>query len=133
MRKTYAYNSIIIGGLLALLVYLTSNSIPLTILTGVGVSVGGFIVIRLIENAIYKGVDKAVDKIHDAYQQRKEQKIISNGTLSNTQTTQMPDRNTTQFPQKTEGSAESGTSLCPNCGAKITARAKYCPACGKSV
>lgn len=45
MRKTYAYNSIIFGFLFGLLVGMTTKSVVLGILTGLGVSVVGFIVI----------------------------------------------------------------------------------------
>ena len=132
MRKTYAYNSIIFGILLGLLVYVSSKSAALGILTLIGVSVLGFIIIRFIENAISKGVDKAADKISEAYQHRKEQKAIENGTYVNPETTQMPDKATTQFPQKEE-SEEIKTKYCGYCGAKINAESKFCPACGKSV
>lgn len=92
MRKTYAYNSIIFGFLLGLLVGVTTESVILGILAGLGVSVVGFIVIRLIENAIHKGVEKAADKISETYRRRKEQKAIENGTYRKPVTTQMPVR-----------------------------------------
>lgn len=129
-RRTYAFNSIIIGFLLGFLVYATSKSIALAILTGIGVSVVGFIIIRLIENAISKGVDKASDKISEAYHRHKEQKAIENGTYVKPETTQMPDRTTTQFPQRSENTDDE-FSYCPDCGAKIKADSKFCPACGK--
>lgn len=74
MRKTYAYNSIIIGVLVALLVYVSTESVALGILTLLGVSVVGFIVIRLIENAIGAGVNKAADAASKAWQNRKQNK-----------------------------------------------------------
>ena len=49
MRKTYAYNSIIFGVLLGILVYCTTESIALTVLTGIGVSVVGFFLILFYE------------------------------------------------------------------------------------
>ena len=133
MRRTYAYNSIIIGVLIGILVYTTTRNVALTVLAGIGVSVVGFIIIRLIENAISKGVDKASDKIQEAYHRRKEQKAIENGNYSEPVTTQMPNRDTTQFPRNTENSIENNTAYCPHCGAKINAESKFCPACGKSV
>ena len=57
MRKTYAYNSIIIG-----------------FLAGLGVAVVGFVLIRLLEKGIAKGVNKGVDAAANAYQKHKEKK-----------------------------------------------------------
>ena len=51
-RKTYAYNAITIGVLVACLVYFSTKSIALTVLAGLGISVGGFILIKLLENAM---------------------------------------------------------------------------------
>lgn len=98
MRRTYAYNSIIIGFLLGILVYATSKSVVLGIVTGLGVSVVGFIIIRAIEKAIDKGVDKASEKISQSYHQHKEKKAAANGADVNPHTTQMPAKTTTQFP-----------------------------------
>ena len=61
MRKTYAYNSIIIGFLIGLLVAVQTDKIVLGILAGLGVAVVGFVLIRLLEKGIAKGVDKGVD------------------------------------------------------------------------
>ena len=75
MRKTYAYNSVIFGVLFAILAYAWSGgNIVITIIAGIGVSVVGFIIIRLIEKALYKGADKLGEKVSDAYQKHKEQK-----------------------------------------------------------
>ena len=74
MRKTYAYNSIFIGFLLGLWVYVSAESILLAILTCIGVSVVGFILIRLLENLLYKGADKAVDAAGNAIKKHMEKK-----------------------------------------------------------
>ncbi len=74
MRRTYAYNSIIIGFLLGLLVWLKSEKLILGILVLIAVSVVGFIIIRAIEKAISKGVDAGVDAAARAIQKRREQK-----------------------------------------------------------
>ena len=63
MRKTYAYNSITIGILLGILVWISANSAILGILTGLAVSVVGFFIIRMLENAVNKGVDKVSEKV----------------------------------------------------------------------
>ena len=152
MRKTYAYNSIIFGVLLGILVYATTESIALTILTGLGVSVVGFFIIRMIENAIHKGVHKAADKISDAYQHRKEQKAIENGTYVKPETTQMPQRTTTQMPQRTttqmpaRPAAEAVPAAQPTVRPAVQPAAEavpaaqptatitnFCPYCGKKI
>ena len=74
MRKTYAYNSIIIGFLLGLLAWVSTDSMVLGVLACVMVSIVGFVIIRAIEKAVYKGADAAVDAVSKAYQKHKEQK-----------------------------------------------------------
>ena len=74
MRKTYAYNSIIIGVLLGLLVYVSTENVILAVAACLAASVVGFIIIRLIENVLYKGVDKAADAVSKAWQKHKDNK-----------------------------------------------------------
>lgn len=150
MRKTYAYNSIIFGFLLGLLVGVTSESVILGILAGLGVSVVGFIVIRLIENAIHKGVEKAADKISETYRRRKEQKAIENGTYRKPVTTQMPVRTATAFApaapmpmrnapafaQRMPAPAvkpATESCFCVHCGAALEGVSRFCSVCGKPV
>ncbi|MBR2304158.1 MAG: zinc ribbon domain-containing protein [Ruminococcus sp.] len=78
MRKTYAYNSIFIGIMLALLVQVSTENIVLAVITLLGVSILGFVVIRALENAFYKAGDMAVDKAMDAYTKRKQRKMQEN-------------------------------------------------------
>ena len=153
MRKTYAYNSIIIGFLVGLLVGVSTNSVVLAVLAGLGVAVVGFIVIRLIENAISAGADKLADKATDAYRKHKEQKAIQNGTFVQPTTTQMPGaaqaqqhttfpQQQTTFPQQTAASQQQHTTFpqqpaapqqtvaCPSCGTQVRADARFCPVCG---
>ena len=73
MRKTYAYNSIIIGVLVGILAWASTESVVLGILACVGVSVVGFVIIRVIEKAIGKGIDATTDAAAKAYQKHKEQ------------------------------------------------------------
>lgn len=73
MGKTYAYNSIIIGVLVGLLAWASTKSVVLGVLACVGVSIVGFVIIRLIEQAIGKGVDAAADAAAKAYRKHKEQ------------------------------------------------------------
>ena len=133
MRKTYAYNSIIFGFLFGILVYVSTESIVLTILTVLGVSVVGFILIRLLENALSRGVDKAVDKVSDAYRERKARKAAENGSYAPSNTTQMPNRTTTQFPQRGGQDSQRASSFCTACGAKISAASQFCPGCGRKL
>lgn len=74
MRKTYAYNSIIIGFLVGLLVAVSSKSIVLAILAGLAVAVVGFVAIRALEKLMDKAGDKAVDAVSNAYQKHKQNK-----------------------------------------------------------
>ncbi len=136
MRKTYAYNSIIFGFLLGLLVGVTTESVILGILAGLGVSVVGFIVIRLIENAIHKGVEKAADKISETYRRRKEQKAIENGTYQKPVTTQMPVRMTPAVAQAVPVPSvrpAAKRSFCMHCGAAQEGVSRFCSVCGKPV
>lgn len=71
MRKTYAYNSIIIAFLLALVIYVSTESTVLAIAAFFGIAIVGFVIIRALENALSRGIDKAVDKAADAIQRRK--------------------------------------------------------------
>ena len=74
MRKTYAYNSIIIGVLVGLLAWASTESVVLGVLACVGVSIVGFVIIRLIEQAVSKGVDAAADAASKAYRNHKARK-----------------------------------------------------------
>ena len=73
-RKTFAYNSVIIGVLVGILVYVSTESLVLGILTCVAVSVVGFVLIRLLEKAINKGTDKMIDAASNAINKRKQEK-----------------------------------------------------------
>lgn len=137
MRKTYAYNSILIGFLVGLLVGVSSDSVVLAVLAGLGVAIVGFIVIRVIENAINAGVDKAADKVKEAYSKHK-QKTMPASAVVPPATTQMPGSTQaalrTTFPQPAETPAPATsaepTVPCPNCGAQVRAAARFCPSCG---
>ena len=66
MRKTYAYNSIIIGVLVGLLVGVSTENIVLAILALLGISIVGFVVIRFLEKLLWKALNKGVDAATDA-------------------------------------------------------------------
>ena len=72
MRKTSAYSSVIVGFLVGLLVYVSTDNIVLAALAFVGIGVVGFIAIRFIEQALSKGVDAAVGATVNAYKRHKE-------------------------------------------------------------
>lgn len=81
MRTTYAYNSITIGVLVGIVVYATSNgSIALAILATLAVSVIGFVIIRVLENAIDKGADAAYDAAVRHIQKKNEERNREDGT-----------------------------------------------------
>ena len=71
MRKTFAYNSIIIGVLIGVLVGIKAGTV-LGIIVGIAVSAVGFFAIRAIENALYKGADAAEQAIKTALKNKKE-------------------------------------------------------------
>ncbi|MBO4848620.1 MAG: hypothetical protein J5586_05660 [Clostridia bacterium] len=74
MGKTYAYNSIIIGFLVGLLVWAKSQKIALGIIVFIAVSVVGFIIIRFLEKALSKGVNAAADAASKAYENHRQKK-----------------------------------------------------------
>lgn len=63
MRKTYAYNGITIGILLGIGAWASTSNSAIGIGVAIGASILGFIIIRGIENAIYKGTEKAGEAI----------------------------------------------------------------------
>ena len=71
MKKTYAPNSIIIGFLIGMLVWATVDPV-LGVVAGIGVSVVGWIAIRMLEKLIDKGVNAAETAITNAAGKRKE-------------------------------------------------------------
>ena len=73
MRKTYAYNSVIIGSLLGILIWAETESIVLGVLAAIAVTIIGFIVIRLLENILSAGADKAADAVGDAVRKHRQE------------------------------------------------------------
>ncbi|MCR4702964.1 MAG: hypothetical protein K5665_04775 [Saccharofermentans sp.] len=63
MRKTYAYNGITLGILFGIAAWAATSNGAVGIAVAVAGSVICFIVIRAIENAIYKGAEKAGEAI----------------------------------------------------------------------
>ena len=55
MRKTYAYNGIILGVLLGIVAGAYTDSVVLGVIAAIGASVVCFLVIRAMENAISRG------------------------------------------------------------------------------
>ena len=129
MKRTYAYNSIIVGFFIGLWVWASSKSEVFGIAAGLAVAVIGFFIIRMFENAVDRAATKAGEKAEEAWQRRKERKAIENGSYVKPETTQMPTKQTTQFPTSP---SEQNTKRCPTCGAVLKREAKFCPACGSS-
>lgn len=71
MRKTYAHNSIILGVLLGIIVGAKFGTV-LGVIAAIVVSVAGWFLIRMLENAIDKGVDAAGKAIKGAVDRRRE-------------------------------------------------------------
>ena len=63
MRKTYAFNGIILGVLFGIFVWAKTNSTVAGIGVAIAASVVCFLIIKGIENAISAGVDRASDAI----------------------------------------------------------------------
>ena len=101
MRKTYAYNSIIIGVLLGMLVGIKAGT-ALGIVVGIVVTVAGFFIIKAIENVLYKGADAATQAIKKTIDNKKQE-------------------------IKT---AEAEMKTCPNCESKQNSDAAFCRNCG---
>lgn len=70
-RRTYAHNAAIIGLLLGLLVGSATDSLMLALLVFFASSLIGYIILRVIENAIDQGAHKAEQAITDAIDRRK--------------------------------------------------------------
>ena len=130
-RKTYAYNAILLGFLLGLWVGVSKESTFLGILVGLVVAVGGFILIRAIEKAVYKGVDKASEKIGDAINRRKEEKAQTDNPYGGPQVAQFsPPQEQIQTPASAEPGAQPRPAFCTNCGAPVKDSSRFCPNCG---
>ena len=128
MRKTYSYSGIIIGFLLGMLVWAKTENIAIGVVVGLISAVAAFILIRVIENALYKGADKLTDKVQQVYQNHKEQKAMQNGTYqpqNNAQTT-------TQFPNR-NAQPEAPQRVCPKCGQPVNADSVFCASCGSKI
>ncbi len=99
-RKTWAYNGIVIGFLIGLWVWGLTQSTPLAVLAGIGVSIVAFLGIRFLENLIYNGAEKAEEKIREAYENRK------------------------------SATAKGKTKKCKSCGAEVAYERLTCSECG---
>ena len=71
-RKTFAPNAVIIGVLVGILVYVSTENVVLTVIAAIGVSVVGWIAISWIEKIISRGIDAGVAAIQKGVQNRKE-------------------------------------------------------------
>lgn len=74
MRKTYSWNGILIGGLLAVLIYLKTGNMVLTVAAGIVLAVACFLAIRGVEKLIDKGVDAAANAAKQGLQKHYEKK-----------------------------------------------------------
>lgn len=101
MRKTYAYNSVIIGVLVGML-FVVKGNVALGIILGIVITVGGFLLIRAIENALYKGADAAGQAVVNAINKKKEQKLANNNLCP-----------------KCGAQITNEDAFCENCGEKL--------------
>lgn len=63
MRKTYAYNGITLGILFGIAAWAATSNGAVGIAVAIGGSIVCFLIIKAIENAIYKGAEKAGEAI----------------------------------------------------------------------
>ena len=112
MKKTYAYNGIVLGILAGFCVGALTDSIALAIIAGVAGLVLFFFLIRTIEKAIDKGVDAAAGAIKNRIDASHQKKAAEKQNAAMT--------------------AEQGT-FCVYCGEKIPTGIEICPKCGKSI
>lgn len=104
MRKTYAYNSIIFGLGLGIIVGIKAGT-AIGIVVGIVVTVAGFFIIKAIENVLYKGADVATQAVKKAIDNKKQE-------------------------IKT---AEAESKTCQNCGSKQNKYAAFCRNCGSKL
>ena len=120
MRKTYAYNGIILGVLLGIVAGAYTDSVVLGVIAAIGASVICFLVIRAIENAISRGVDAASDKISEAFANRNK--------------AARPDtRQHTPAPPADPIHTGAENIRCAKCGAALEKGAEFCTQCGTRV
>lgn len=116
MRRTYAPNAIIVGGLLGLLVYLKTGA-------GAGITVGIiatviiWIVIRAIENAVQKGAD-AID---NAIKRNRNQGSQAQNTSSSL----------ARLHAVSNGQSAPQYWVCPDCGETNSNNSSNCKGCGR--
>lgn len=70
MRRTYAPNGIVIGGLIGLLVAVKVN-VVLGVIAGIIVSIVCWALIRIFENAMYHAADAVEDAVRKKYREYK--------------------------------------------------------------
>ena len=73
-RKTYAYNSVIIGLLFGLWAGAKFDSLAAAIAAFAVVTVIGFVLIRALENVLYSGAEKLTDAAVSAIERKVEEK-----------------------------------------------------------
>ena len=121
MRRTYSYNAIWIGLLIGLLVEEATGNTALSVIAMVVSIVGVYLGIRAFERMLYQGAISASNALTKVFDQRYrlKQSNVKN-TVSVVATT--PSKNTNQ-----------PIAYCTNCGAKLSAQAKFCTKCGTPV
>ena len=86
MHKTYAPTAITIGILLGILIGMETNPV-LGVIAAIGISVGGWVLIRFLENSLQHAGDAAVDAISRKMQENKQnqQRSMQNNQNANMQ------------------------------------------------
>lgn len=79
VRRTYAYNGITIGVFLGILIWLATKNTVIGVASGIGISIVAFIIIRVIENLLRKGIDTMVDGLAGVQDPYIDGEVQSNG------------------------------------------------------
>lgn len=120
MRRTYSYNAIWIGLLIGLLVDQATGNTALSVIAMVVSIVGVYLGIRAFERMLYQGATSASNALTKVFDQRYRKQSNEKNTVSVVAT--KPSENTNQ-----------PLAYCTNCGAKLSAQAKFCTKCGTPV
>ena len=127
-RKTYAYNGITFGMLAGIAAAVGTDSLVIGIIVLTVVSIISFLIIRALENAMYKGADKVSEAITRKNDQRTVDKMKQAQQLQPSQQQSLQDMYAQQN-QAMQSSQSREPWICPRCG-NINNSNHHCTNCG---
>lgn len=147
MSTTYAPTGILLGLLLGFCIMFASGSMPLGIISMIGLSALFWFAIRALEKGLAKGVEVGVDAIDGLIKKLKskndgtEQKDIAPSALIEGASTKNAINpitiscaicgNSLSPDQRYCGRCGEEVNCCDNCGTTYAKNQKYCRGCGK--